>query len=62
MVIPQEGQGNPVVAFNGQNDCSWSNLLPVLFNAKIKGITSVKKAPVLPKILYSIKLFFFNEY
>ena len=59
--MPQDGQGNPVVAFNGQNDCSWSNFSPVLFNHKIKGITSVKKAPVIPKILYSIKLFFFNE-
>jgi hypothetical protein len=53
--MPQEGQGNPVVAFNGQNDCSWSNLLPVLFNHKIKGITSVKKAPVIPKILLKTK-------
>ena len=60
--MPQEGQGNPVVAFNGQNDCSWSNFSPVLFNHKIKGITSVKKAPVIPKILYNIKLLFLNEY
>ena len=56
MVIPQDGQGNPVVAFNGQKDCSWSNLFPILFKPKIKGITSVKKAPEIPMILFKTKV------
>lgn len=59
-MIPQDGHGKPVVAFNGQNDCSFSSLLLVLFNPKIKGITSVINAPVIPKILYTIKLLLLN--
>ena len=56
-MIPHEGQGNPVVAFNGQKDCSLSNVWLALFNPKIKGIASVRNAPVIPRTLFRVKFF-----
>lgn len=56
MVIPHEGQGNPVVAFNGQKDCLASKGFLLFCSHKKKGITSVKTAPVIPKILFKINL------
>ena len=53
--MPHEGQGNPVKAFKGQNDCSVSNELLVFCNHKTKGIASVKNAPEIPKILFETK-------
>ena len=50
--MPHDGQGKPVVAFNGQKDCSFSNELSLSLSHKTKGITSVKIAPVIPKILF----------
>ncbi len=53
-VIPHDGQGKPVVAFSGQKDCSLSNDWLLFWSHKKKGITSVKIAPVIPKILFKI--------
>ncbi len=61
--MPQEGQGNPVVAFNKHIDCALSNLLLTLLNHKKYGTTNIRHVEIIPNTLDEILLlinFLFN--